>query len=300
MTHPSQDRPQAGICTQLAPGIRRVVAPNPSPMTFWGTNSYVVGTGTVAIIDPGPRDPAHLQALLGALAPGETVAAILVTHSHRDHSPLARELAQATGAPIYAFGDSFAGKDTEIAALSGIGGGEGVDPDFRPDHCLADGETLSVGGSEFTALWTPGHMGNHLCFAVDDVVFSGDHVMGWATSMVSPPDGDLGAFMRALERLAERDDRVFYPGHGAPVEAPQARVHELIAHRRMREAQILQALATAPGTAADLATRIYTDVDPALLPAAARNVLAHLIDLDRRGLATRDAPLSQQTVFHPL
>lgn len=285
---------------QLDPGIRRILAPNPSPMTFWGTNSYIVGDGSVAIIDPGPRDPAHMQALLQALTPGETVAAILVTHSHRDHSPLARDLSDKTGAPIFAFGDSLAGKDPEIAALSDIGGGEGVDADFRPDHCLSDGEAMAVGGLELTALWTPGHMGNHLCFAMGDVVFSGDHVMGWATSMVSPPDGDLSAFMRALDKLAARDDRVFYPGHGAPVENPQARVRELIAHRKMREGQILTALTDAPGTAAELAARIYTDVAPALLPAAARNVLAHLIDLDRRDQAGRDGPLSQQTVFHAL
>ncbi|WP_095589274.1 MBL fold metallo-hydrolase [Actibacterium ureilyticum] len=299
MTHASQDRPQPGHCTPLAPGIRRVLAPNPSPMTFWGTNSYIVGTGTVAIIDPGPDDIGHLRALLDALDPGEAVAAILVTHSHRDHSPLARRLSAETGAPIHAFGDSLAGKDPEIAALADIGGGEGVDPGFRPDHCLTDGETMSVGDVNLTALWTPGHMGNHLCFAMGDVVFSGDHVMGWATSMVSPPDGDLGAFMASLQALSARSDRVFYPGHGAPVETPQARVRDLIAHRRMREAQILTALSAAPGSAADLAARIYTDVAPALLPAAARNVLAHLIDLDRRGLATRDTTLSQTTVFHP-
>lgn len=284
---------------ELAPGIRRILAPNPSPMTFWGTNSYILGRGTVAVIDPGPDHPSHLRALMDALGPDDRVAAILVTHSHLDHSPLARPLARETGAPIYAFGDSFAGKDTEIAALSDLGGGEGVDPDFAPDHCLSDGEVLRIGRMDLTAIWTPGHMGNHLCFAVDDVLFSGDHVMGWATSMVSPPDGDLSAFMRSLDTLAARKDQAFYPGHGAPIMDPQARVHELIAHRRMREDQIRAALSRSPGTAAQLAAQIYTDVATALLPAAARNVLAHLIDLDRRGKARRDGPLTQDTVFHP-
>lgn len=300
MTQDLSNRPEAGACIPLAPGIRRVLAPNPSPMTFWGTNSYIIGSGTVAILDPGPDSPAHLQALLRALRPGEQVGAILLTHSHLDHSPLARPLAAETGAPIYAYGDSFAGKDPEIAALSGLGGGEGVDQDFQPDHCLADDARLRVGDVDLTALWTPGHMGNHLCYALGDVVFSGDHVMGWATSMVSPPDGDLGAFMRSLRGLAARTDRVFYPGHGAPVTDPGARVAELIAHRQMREGQILAALAQAPGTAADLASRIYTDVAPALLPAAARNVLAHLIELDRTNRARRDGPLTQQAVFHPI
>lgn len=289
--------PPPGEVQELEPGIRRILAPNPSPMTFRGTNTYLLGTRRLAVIDPGPNDPTHLQAILEALSPGESISRILVSHSHVDHSTLAPALRRETGAPVLAFGDSAAGRDPEIAAISGLGGGEGIDAGFTPDHCLADGETLAGDGWSLTALWTPGHMGNHMCFAVGDAVFTGDHVMGWATSMVSPPDGDLTAFMASLEKLQGRHDRVFYPAHGAPVADPAARLAELIAHRRAREAQILRALDGDPATVAALTARIYADVPQALLPAAGRNVLAHLIDLTRRGLATPQGELSAEAVF---
>jgi len=296
MEHAAFD-PSPGEVQELEPGIRRILAPNPSPMTFRGTNTYLVGTRRLAIIDPGPGDPAHLEAILGALSPGESVSHILVTHSHVDHSALVPPLREATGAPVLAFGDSAAGRNPEIAALSGLGGGEGIDAGFAPDRCLADGQSVAGDGWALTALWTPGHMGNHMCFALGDAVFTGDHVMGWATSMVSPPDGDLTAFMASLEKLQGRRDRVFYPAHGAPVADPEARLAELLAHRRGREAQILSALDGGPADAATLTARIYSDVPEALLPAARRNVLAHLIDLTQRGLAAPKGELSAGAVF---
>jgi len=289
--------PPPGEVQEMEPGIRRILAPNPSPMTFRGTNTYLLGTRRLALIDPGPDDPAHLAAILDALSPGETISHILVTHSHVDHSRLVPALRRETGAPVLAFGDSAAGRDPEIAAMTGLGGGEGIDAGFAPDHFLADGESVDGDGWSLTAIWTPGHMGNHMCFAAGDALFTGDHVMGWATSMVSPPDGDLTAFMTSLEKLQGRHDRVFYPAHGAPVDAPEARLAELIAHRRSREAQILGALDGGPATIAELTARIYSDVPEALLPAAGRNVLAHLIDLTRRGLARPQGNLSAGAVF---
>ena len=279
----------------LEPGLRRLTAPNPSPMTYRGTNTYLLGETEVAVIDPGPDDPDHMDAILAALAPGARIGAILVTHSHRDHSPLARALSQATGAKVLAAGPSDWGRSAimaELAAQGRIGGGEGVDHDFDPDERIAEGDSLVGGWGEIVVLATPGHMANHLSFGWNGALFTGDHVMGWSTSLVSPPDGDMGAFMASCRRLAHRDDRVYYPGHGDPVAAPQTRITELIAHREGREAQILAALSDrGASTAADLAARLYIDLSPVLLPAAKRNVLAHLIDLAERNLITAlDAP----------
>lgn len=281
----------------LAPGLRRLIAPNPSPMTERGTNTYVLGEGTLAVIDPGPALPAHLEAVLAALGPGERVSHILVTHSHLDHSPLARPLSEATGAPILAFGPSGAGRSPAMEALAadgGIGGGEGVDTDFAPDVALADGTCVDGSGWRLTALWTPGHFGNHLCFAAegagDGAVFTGDHVMGWASSLISPPDGDMAAYMTSLARLAEVPARRLYPGHGAPIEDPAARIAGLVAHRCAREAAIRAALTPAPQYLAEIAATVYTDVPAALRHAAERNALAHLVDLASRNLARADRP----------
>lgn len=273
--------------------VRRVLAPNPSPLTERGTNSYILGEGRVAVIDPGPAIPAHLAALTAALSPGERVAAILVTHAHLDHSGLAPALARATGAPVYAAGGAAEGRSAAMEALaaSGLaGGGEGLDPGFAPDLRLGDGDVVAGDGWQVEAVATPGHLPTHLCFDAGDVLFSGDHVMGWATTIVSPPDGDMAAYMASLDRLAGRRAARFLPGHGAPVEEPAARVAWLAAHRRAREAAILAALGPGPQTAAEVAGRVYTDIAPALLPAAARNVLAHLIDLSARGLAATSDP----------
>ncbi|MCL4189534.1 MAG: MBL fold metallo-hydrolase [Rhodobacteraceae bacterium] len=285
--------------SEVAPGILRVLAPNPSAFTLHGTNSYLVGRGPVAVVDPGPDDPDHLAALLGALAPDDRVAAILVTHAHRDHSALAGRLAAATGAPVLAYGDWTAGRNPRLAALPGLGGGEGVDRAFRPDRRLADGEAVAAGDWRIEALWTPGHMGNHLCFRLGGTVFSGDLVMGWSSSIVSPPDGELAAYRASLARLVGLGAARLLPGHGPPVEAPAARVAELLAHRAAREAAIRDALAAGCRTAAEVVAAVYTDTPPALHPAAARTVLAHLIDLADRGLVRADGPPAPAARWQP-
>ncbi len=291
---------ESGV-TRLEPGLRRLTAPNPSPMTFRGTNTYLLGEGEVAVIDPGPDHAGHLAAILGTLAPGERIGAILVTHSHRDHSPLARRLSRATGAPVMAAGPSDWGRSAVMARLATtgeIGGGEGVEPGFMPDVQILEGGEVTGDWGTIEVLETPGHMANHLGFSWQGALFTGDLVMGWSTSLVSPPDGDMGAFMASCRRLATRADRVYHPGHGDPVGEPQARIAELIAHRETRDAQILAALDhAAPATAADLARRIYTDLAPALLPAAERNVLAHLIDLADRNLVHPMGELTAATGF---
>ena len=273
--------------------VRRVLAPNPSALTGPGTNSYILGQGRVAVIDPGPAIAVHLDALTGALGPGERVAAILVTHAHLDHSALAPALARATGAPVYAAGRAEDGRSPQMAALaaSGLaGGGEGLDHAFAPDIRLADGAGLSGDGWQVAAVATPGHLPTHLCFDAGGVLFSGDHVMGWATSIVSPPDGDMAACMASLARLQSSRAGRFLPGHGAAIDDPPSRVAELTAHRRAREAAILAALTPGGLSAAEVAAAVYTDIPPALLPAAERNVLAHLIDLAARGLAAAQDP----------
>ena len=292
--------PRPGQAEEVAPGVRRLLAPNPSPMTLHGTNTYLVGTTELAVIDPGPDDPRHLAAILAALQPGQRISHILVTHAHLDHSPLARPLSQATGAPVLAYGDAQAGRSAvmrELAAEGLAGGGEGVDAAFQPDQILPDGGRVAGAGWQLEAIWTPGHFGNHHCFALDDVLFTGDLVMGWASSLVSPPDGDLTDFMASCARLQRRQDRLYLPGHGAPVTDPAARIDWLIGHRRTREAAILDALTQGPATAEALAARIYTDTPAALLPAAARNVFAHLIDLTQKNKAAPEGPLSWSARF---
>jgi len=284
----------------LEDGVRRIVAPNPSALTFRGTCSYVLGTGRVAVIDPGPDDPAHLQAILAGLAPGEEVAAILVTHAHLDHSAAARPFAALTGAPVYGFGDALAGRTEAMAQLAATGlagGGEGVDAGFCPDVTLANGAVLSLGDWEVEALHTPGHFGNHLSFRMGRAVFSGDLVMGWATTLISPPDGDLAAYFRSLDRLGAVGAQVFYPGHGDPIAAPSERLAQLAAHRQARTDQILAALAEAPSTLAALTARVYADTPPALHAAAARNLFAHLIALVETGRAEALPELSSSAIY---
>ena len=292
--------PAPGAVEQMEPGIRRILAPNPSPMTHAGTNTYLVGQGRVAVIDPGPALRTHHSAILAALEPGESISHVFVTHSHLDHSPLAAPLSESTGAAIHAFGHSSTGRTKvmeKLATAGLVGGGEGVDHAFAPHERLADGTAVDGDDWKLTAIWTPGHFGNHLCFAFGDAVFSGDHVMGWASTMVSPPDGDLTAFMASTERLAIRGDRVFYPGHGTPVTDPVARAEWLLDHRRSRERAILERLDNHGQTISELTRHIYTDVPATLIKAAGRNVFAHLIDLCERGLATADPQLSADALF---
>ncbi|MEM8851549.1 MAG: MBL fold metallo-hydrolase [Pseudomonadota bacterium] len=261
----------------------RVLAANPSPMTAQGTNSYVIGTSDLAVIDPGPALVSHLDALDAVIA-GRPVRAILVTHAHLDHAPAAAILARRTGGPVLAFGLLPADH-----AADAIGGGEGVDRAFRPDRALADGDTVSGTGWTLRALHTPGHMPDHLSFhwAETNTTFTGDTVMGWASTMISPPEGDLGAFYGSLDILEDLAARRFYPGHGATVDAPAERCQALRAHRRARTEAILAALPEAP-TIPDLVRGIYAETPPALHGAAARNVLAHLLQLAKDGCVRAD------------
>lgn len=292
---------EPGKAVWVADGVRRILAPNPSAMTGPGTNSYVIGRGGgVLLVDPGPDDPRHLAALQAALRPGEHIAAIVVTHAHLDHSALASALARQTGAQVHAFGGAETGRSPVMAALARAGmtgGGEGVDAGFQPDEVVGEGDLLAGDWGTATVLHTPGHMGCHISLAWQGVLFSGDLVMGWATSLVSPPDGDMGAYMAQLRRLLSCDCGLLLPGHGAGVDDPRARIGALIEHRLGREAQVLDALSRQEGTAPQLAARIYTDVAPALLPAASRNVLAHLVDLEARNLVAATGPIGPDAVF---
>ena len=300
MIPPDDFDPPIGIAQELQPGLRRIVAPNPSPMTYRGTNTYIVGTTGLAVIDPGPPAPAHLDAILAAVGPGQKITHILVTHTHIDHSPLARPLSERTGAPVFAFGGADAGRSPimqELALAGEIGGGEGIDDAFAPDHTVDHGTEITGDGWTLEALHTPGHIGNHLALGWGDACFTADHVMGWASSMVSPPDGDLTDFMASCAMLRERDWSVFYPGHGAQIDTPAARLDWLMAHRRGRETAILDALAAGPATARTLAERIYTETPPALLGAATRNVLAHLVDLYGKSHVSPEGALSADAIF---
>lgn len=300
MQAPDDFDPPIGVPEMLAPGLRRIVAPNPSPMTYRGTNTYLLGETALAVIDPGPDSPAHLEAILGALRAGQRISHIIITHSHLDHSPLSRALSAQTGAPVLAFGGAQAGRSAVMARLAltaTLGGGEGIDTEFAPDITLSDGAVIKGADWQLEVIHTPGHLGNHISLAWGGACFTADHVMGWASSLVSPPDGDLTDFMASCARLQARAWRVFYPGHGAPVTDPAGRLAWLVAHRRTREAAVLAHLRAGPATAAALARAIYTQTPPALLGAATRNVLAHLIDLDGRGLTSHAAPLTETAPF---
>ena len=289
-----------GRSVALAAGLRSVLARNPSAMTCRGTVSYLIGSGDVALIDPGPDDPTHLAALLAALAPGERITTIFVTHAHRDHSGLAPALAKATGAPVLAFGNATAGRSAlmeDLARRDPSLGGEGVDHGFRPDITLADGERVAGDGWDITAIHTPGHFGNHLCFQAGDWLFCGDHVMGWSSSVIAPPDGDMGAYMRSLDRLAATGAARLFPAHGAPIDDPASRIAELIRHRQMRAAAVAEGLRAAPATASELALQIYRDTPAHLLPAAALNVFAHLIDMSDKNQARPMGKIAFTTPF---
>lgn len=262
------------------PLVRRLLAPNPSPFTFTGTQSYIVGSGEVAVIDPGPDIAKHVDALLAAIQ-GERVAAIVCTHTHRDHSPASRPLQAATGAPIIGCAPLTLEDDGPRADAS-------FDSDYAADRVLGDGERIEGVGWTLEAVATPGHTSNHICLALAETgaLFTGDHVMDWSTTVVSPPDGDMAAYMVSLETLMGRDDRVYYPAHGPAVDKPKRLVRGLIGHRRQREAQILKLLGKGVGAIPDMVEVMYKGIDTRLFPAAGRSVLAHLIDLDARGLVS--------------
>ena len=270
-----------GEAAQVSPLIRRVIAPNASVFTFHGTGTYIVGRGEVAIVDAGPDLAGHVDAVLHAVR-GETVTHLIVTHTHVDHSPATRHIKQATGARTYGFGPHGGGEGPAVE--------EGADRDFVPDHRLADGAAIEGCGWTLEAVHTPGHTSNHLCFALAEerALFSGDHVMGWSTTVVSPPDGDMGAYMASLEKLSLRDEETYWPTHGPPIPGPQRFVGRLLGHRRRRESEILAAVAEGADTIPELVTRLYVGLDRRLHPAAARTVLAHLIHLVESGRAACD------------
>lgn len=291
--------PLPGKIFEAAPGLRGLLADNPSPMTGRGTISWIVGEGDVALVDPGPEDAAHARALREALG-RERITTILVTHAHRDHSGLARHLAQEWRAPVLAFGDATAGRSphmAELAARAELPQGEGTDAGFRPDVTLADGEIIEGRSWRLEALHTPGHFGNHLCFAMGRDILCGDLAMAWSTTIVAPPDGDVAQYLASLRRLAARAPARLLPAHGAAIDRPAERIAELISHRGHREAQILATLATGPANADTLARRIYTDIPTILMGAASMNVLAHLVDLAERNLVSLIDPPSRHARF---
>ena len=276
---------------------RCILAPNPSPLTGAGTNSFLIGTDHVAVIDPGPDESDHLGAIVRAGA--GKISHIFVTHSHKDHSAGSSRLAAMSGAPVLAFGDMESGRSPvmqKLAATGLVGGGEGLDASFRPDILLRDGQEISTPEWTLRALHTPGHCGNHLCFQYEDLMFCGDIVMEWSSTLISPPDGDLADYFRSLDRIGLAAPKRLLPAHGKPVESPIKRLSELADHRRLRTAQILNALSQSPADAQDLARRIY-DIAPALLPAATRNVLAHLVALVGLGAVFYDGDLTVDTIF---
>lgn len=292
--------PKVGIAELLQAGLRRVVAPNPSPMTFRGTNTYILGERELCVIDPGPESEAHLAAILGAVGDGQAITHVVVTHAHLDHSPLAARLAAEVGCKVWAFGGPQAGRSAvmkDLAARGMAGGGEGVDASFAPDVVVAEGDVIAGDGWRLEVIHTPGHYGNHIALAWGDACFVGDHVMGWASSLVSPPDGDLTDFMHSCAKLQAREWRVFHAGHGAPIEDPQGRLDWLVGHRLGREREILDALVAGADTAEGLARRIYTETPAALLPAATRNVFAHLVDLSGKNIVRPEGALHAEAVF---
>ena len=261
---------------QLEPGIARVLAHNPSAFTYYGTQTYLIGVNEVAVIDPGPDLPEHVDALEDAIG-GRKVTAIMCTHTHRDHSPAAKPLAGRIGAPLIGCAP---------LALETVGprADAAFDGDYLPDRVLLDGEEIEVDGESVRAVATPGHTSNHLCFAYRGALFSGDHVMGWSTTVVVPPDGDMAAYMASLEKLRQRQDRVYYPAHGPPVTKPQSYVRHLVGHRMQREKQILALIAERPRPILEIVANAYPGLDQRLIPAAGGSVYAHLLDLERRGL----------------
>jgi glyoxylase-like metal-dependent hydrolase (beta-lactamase superfamily II) len=271
-----------GRVETVHPLVRRLLAPNPSPFTYTGTQTYIVGRGEVAVIDPGPDLPEHVDALAQALT-GERIAAIVCTHTHRDHSPASRPLAALTGAPIIGCAPLALDDDGPRSDAA-------FDKDYVPDRVLGDGENVEGEGWTLRAVATPGHTSNHLCLALPeaDALFTGDHVMGWSTTVVAPPDGDMADYMASLDLLLARDDHVYFPAHGPAVEDPRGHVLRLVEHRRGRERQILAHVKAGEGRIPFMVEHMYRDVDPRLHAAAGRSVLAHLIDLEARGLVRQE------------
>ncbi|MGZ2430448.1 MBL fold metallo-hydrolase [Rhizobium redzepovicii] len=291
--------PAYGQAVPVVAGVERVTVNNPGPFTFFGTNSYIVGSSSVAVIDPGPEDEAHFQALMAALG-GRAVTHIVVSHTHRDHSPLARRLQAATGAVTVGQGPHRPARPLRDGEINPFA--ESSDLSFVPDITIGDGETLSGDGWALTAVLTPGHTANHAAFALAgrDILFSGDHVMAWSTSIVAPPDGSMADYMESLERLIERDDRLLLPGHGGPVTQPSSFLRALKAHRLRREQAVLARVQAGDTRIAEMVKVIYRDTDPKLHAAAALSVLAHIEDLMERGEIAADGPPSLAATYRLL
>lgn len=289
-------QPAHGEAVPVAEHVQRITVNNPGPFTFHGTNTYIVGDASVCVIDPGPEDEAHFRALMAALA-GREVTHIAVSHTHKDHSPLAGRLKAATGATIVAEGPYRPARPLHDGEANPFA--ESSDLDFVPDIALAEGDRVEGDGWRLTAILTPGHTTNHVAFAFEDrgIVFSADHVMAWATSIVAPPDGAMSHYMASLERLLMRDDRVYFPGHGGPVKDPAAFLRGLRTHRRMRERAVLERIRAGDRLIADMVRAIYASTDPRLHGAAALSVLAHLEDLVEKGEVTTDGPARLSGVY---
>lgn len=272
--------PETGEAIRLEPLVTRILAANPSPFTYTGTETYLVGTTDLAVIDPGPDLPSHIDALTRAIG-GRPVVAILCTHTHRDHSPASRAVKAVTGAPIIGCAPLALDDDGPRADAA-------FDRDYLPDRVLADGEQVTGDGWTLTAVATPGHTSNHLCFALGEsgALFTGDHIMGWSTSVIAPPDGDMGDYMASLDKLLARKDRIYYPAHGDAVEKPQRLARSMMGHRKQREGQILRLLGQQVGEIPAMVEKMYVGLDPRLTGAAGRSVLAHLLDLRQRGIVT--------------
>ena len=282
--------PRHGEAVPVAPGVVRITARNPSPFTFHGTNSYLIGRDSLAVIDPGPDDEEHFRALLKA-ADGRPISHIFISHTHRDHSPLAARLAEITGALVCAEGPHRPARPLRIGETNPLDAS--ADTDFKPDLTLKDNELIEGDGWELRAIHTPGHAANHTVFALEGtgIMFSADHVMAWSTTIVAPPDGAMADYMRSLDALLARDDQLLLPGHGGPVTRPAPFLRGLKAHRKMRERAILERVTRGDRSIGDMVRAIYRDTDPRLHGAAALSVLAHLEDLVSRGaVVTEGAP----------
>jgi glyoxylase-like metal-dependent hydrolase (beta-lactamase superfamily II) len=268
-----------GTVDQVGEGIRRVIAENPSPFTLYGTGTYILGTGNVAVIDPGPADPQHIQSILDATR-GETISHVLVTHTHTDHSPGCALLRKKAPAPTYAYGPHGAGKLEE-----GVPVEEGGDMEFEPDELVRHGDVIQGGDWSVECVYTPGHTSNHMCYQLREqkALFTGDHVMGWSTSIISPPDGDMAAYMNSLGLLLERNDDAYWPTHGPRIDDPKALVRAFIEHRREREAQILECVGDGVRHIREMVPIMYTSTPEFMYPAAARSVLAAVEYLVKKG-----------------
>ncbi len=288
----TKHNPIIGKAEQLEEDLVVITADNASPMTFTGTRTYILGSDNLIVIDPGPDSAQHFNSIMEYIG-RRKLTDIILTHSHVDHSPLSRRLKYETGASIIGFGSADEARTSFMKKLSSsldLGGEEGIDKHLSLDEKVHDKQILERNKYSFEVIHTPGHLSNHICLSVKEkkALFSGDHVMGWATTLISPPDGDLGSFMRSLEKLSKRDEKIYYPGHGKPVKEPKEMVLAQIAHRQNREMQILSSISEIPRTPAEIVQAVYVDLNPMLKPAAVRNVLAHLIDLYERGNVTVD------------